>query len=106
MPSRGVQPQLRRRRATLALATIGLCCILPVDAKEAQPPAGASKAKRTITEEQAKAIALKAVPGKVSDVAIEKKRGKNVYVVEIVTDKEVEKDVLVDPASGKVLGIE
>lgn len=59
-----------------------------------------------VTEEQAMAIALQKVPGKVTEVAIEKKRGKPVYVVEIQTEKEGEKDVLVDMQSGAVLGTE
>ena len=63
-------------------------------------PAAAAK----ITEEQAKAIALKAMPGKVTGVQIEKKKGKTVYVVEIMTEKKGEIDVFVDIVSGKVIG--
>lgn len=63
-------------------------------------PATAAK----ITEEQAKAIALKKMPGKVTGVAIEKKKGKTVYVVEIMTEKKGEIDVFVDIVSGKVIG--
>ena len=37
---------------------------------------------------------------------IERKLGKNVYVVEIQTPNEGEKDVLVDIESGKILGTE
>jgi uncharacterized membrane protein YkoI len=60
-----------------------------------------------ITQEQATQIALKVVPGKVTDVAIERKRGRRVYVVEIVAEKDgAETDVLVDIESGKVLGTE
>jgi uncharacterized membrane protein YkoI len=60
-----------------------------------------------ISKEQAVQNAVTAVPGKVTDVAIEKKGGKNVYVVEIIADKDgAETDVLVDIGSGKVLGIE
>jgi uncharacterized membrane protein YkoI len=60
-----------------------------------------------ISKEQAVQNAVTAVPGNVTDVAIEKKGGKNVYVVEIVADKDgAETDVLVDIDSGKVLGIE
>ena len=47
------------------------------------------------------------MPGKVTDTGIEKKRGKNVWVIEIVADKDgAEIDVLVDPDSGKVIGID
>ena len=60
-----------------------------------------------ITEEQAGQAALKVLPGRITDVSIEKKRGKTVYVVEIVADKDsAETDVLVDIESGKVLGID
>ena len=38
-----------------------------------------------ITTEQASAAALKVVPGRVTSVVIERKQGKNVYVVEIMT---------------------
>lgn len=56
-----------------------------------------------ITSEQAKKIALEQIPGKVTDVTIEKKEGKNVYVVEIQTPNG-EKDVFVDIESGKIVG--
>ncbi len=60
-----------------------------------------------ISKEQAVQNAVTAVPGKVTDVAIEKKGGKNVYVVEVIADKDgAETDVLVDIDSGKVLGVE
>jgi uncharacterized membrane protein YkoI len=60
-----------------------------------------------ISEEQAKQAALKAVPGEVTDATIEKKRGKMVYVIEIVArDDGAETDVLVDMDSGAVLGVE
>jgi uncharacterized membrane protein YkoI len=60
-----------------------------------------------LTAEQASQIALKAVPGKVTDVTIERKRGRNVYVVEIAAEKDgAEIDVLVDIESGKVVGTE
>jgi hypothetical protein len=49
-------------------------------------------------------IALKTIPGKVTKVVIEKKKGKNVYVVEIMTEKKGEIDVFVDIVSGKVIG--
>jgi uncharacterized membrane protein YkoI len=69
---------------------------------------GAASATDTkITMDQASQIALQEVPGKVTDVTIEKKRGRNVYVVEIVAEKDsAEVDVLVDLESGKVIGTE
>ena len=53
-------------------------------------------------EEQATQAALQALPGKVTDVTIEKKRGKTVYVIEIVAEKDgAETDVLVDMDLGR-----
>jgi uncharacterized membrane protein YkoI len=57
-----------------------------------------------ISPEQASKIALEKVPGNVTDVTIERKRGKNVYVVEIQTTNEGEKDVFVDIKTGQIVG--
>ena len=70
----------------------------PGPSKERAPPAA------KITEEQAKKIALEHIPGKVTDVAIEKKGGKNVYVIEIQSPEQGEKDVFVDIETGKIIG--
>ena len=70
----------------------------PGPSKESAPPAA------KITEEQAKKIALERIPGKVTDVAIEKKGGKNVYVIEIQSPEQGEKDVFVDIETGKIIG--
>jgi len=70
-----------------------------VAAAQAQSPA------TKISEEQATKIALERIPGKVTSVTIERKRGKNVYVVEIQTP-DGEKDVFVDIVSGKIVGTE
>ena len=59
-----------------------------------------------ITVEQAKAAALKVVPGRVTSVVIEKKQGKPVYVVEIAPRGGGEKDVFIDLDTGQVLGTE
>jgi uncharacterized membrane protein YkoI len=75
-------------------------------AQETKPSKATASKPARISEEQAKEIALKVLPGRVTDVAIEKKRGKNVYVVEVLTERNVEKDVLVDMVTGKVLGTE
>ena len=77
----------------------GLAFAGPKDTEAAPMPAGAK-----ITSEQASAIAVKAIPGKVTGITIEKKLGKNVYVVEIMSETQGEKDVFVDPVSGKVIG--
>lgn len=57
-----------------------------------------------VTGAQATKIALERVPGKVTDVKIERKRGKNVYVVEIQTPDRGERDVFVDIESGAIVG--
>jgi uncharacterized membrane protein YkoI len=57
-----------------------------------------------ISEEQATKIALERIPGKVTDVKIERKRGKNVYVVEIQTPDRGEVDVFVDIQTGRIIG--
>lgn len=59
-----------------------------------------------ITEERAREIALKVMPGDVTGVTVEKKKGKQVYVVEIMSKTKGEKDVFVDIVSGKVIGID
>lgn len=85
-----------------ACALLSACALLgPAGPAAAQPgPAAAGG----ITEEQAKTAALKSMPGKVTGVTVEKKRGKMVYVVEIMTATQGERDVFVDRVSGKVLG--
>ena len=83
------------------------CAALPASAETKTSASTASTAAKTIiTEEQATAAALKVMPGKPTGVSMEKKRGKKVYVVEIMTETQGEKDVLIDMVSGKVLGIE
>ena len=85
---------------------IGGSNLLLAGAAMAKDKPAAAPADAKITEDQAKEIALKAMPGKVTGVAIEKKKGKTVYAVEIMTEKKGEKDVLVDVVSGKVIGID
>lgn len=100
--------QRLRRIGALARATV--CGVLVIGCAElalagddtAKPAAAAPK----ISAEDATMTALKAMPGKVTGVAIERKKGKQVYVVEIMTETQGEKDVLVDIVSGKVIGID
>lgn len=47
---------------------------------------------------------MQTIPGKANSVKIERKRSKNVYVVEIITKDQAEKDVFVDIESGEVVG--
>jgi Peptidase propeptide and YPEB domain len=70
-----------------------------------KPAKQKSAAAAKISAEDAKKIALQRVSGKVTDVTIERKKGKNVYVVEIQTGSS-EVDVLVDTETGKILGTE
>jgi uncharacterized membrane protein YkoI len=70
----------------------------PGPLKERAPPAA------KITKEQATKIALERIPGEVTDVVIEKKRGKNVYVIEIQSPELGERDVFVDVETGKIVG--
>jgi len=78
------------------VSTVGKASDKPV--KQKSPVAKISAAEAT-------KIALERMPGKATDVKIEKKLGKNVYVVEIQTSRG-EKDVFVDIESGKILGTE
>jgi uncharacterized membrane protein YkoI len=59
-----------------------------------------------ISEEEAKQIALKAVPGIVTDIVKEKKYGQMVYTVEVDPNPGVETDVFIDIYTGEVLLIE
>ena len=70
----------------------GLLAILFLAPSTAATHAQSSVAK--ITEAQATKIALERIPGKVTDVKIERKRGKNVYVVEIQTPDRVRRTSL------------
>jgi len=96
------------RRSDQKTRTLIWCCWLSILGIALLGSLGtASAADEKITTDQASQIALKEVPGKVTDVTIEKKRGRNVYVVEIVAEKDsAEVDVLVDLESGKVIGTE
>jgi uncharacterized membrane protein YkoI len=89
----------------------GLLAVLlapAVAAAQAQPQPGLGTERTPpaakITEEQATKIALERIPGKVTDVKIERKRGKNVYAVEIQTPQGGERDVFVDIQTGKIVG--
>jgi uncharacterized membrane protein YkoI len=96
----------------LAQSGVSICAALAIMAggllfAGTASAADAAKTDVKITEEQAKESALKALPGKVNKVELEKKEGKKVYIVEIITEKEEKKkDVWVDPVSGKVIGVD
>ncbi len=57
-----------------------------------------------VSGDQATKIALARIPGRATNLTIERKKGKNVYVVEIQTPKDGEKDVFVDIESGEIVG--
>jgi hypothetical protein len=57
-----------------------------------------------VSGEQATQIALKVFEGMPTKLSIERKKGKNVYVVEVTTKDKEEKDVFVDIESGEVVG--
>ena len=99
-------------RKALAIALVTAFFSLGAFAQTAvpvKPTADAPNAKgaKVISEDEAKLIAEKRVPGKAIDVAIEKKRGVNRYVVEVKPSAGgPEVDVIIDMASGKVLAVE
>lgn len=63
--------------------------------------------KTTVTEEQARQIALGAVPGKVTDIGKENKLGAVRWVVEVKpADNGPETDVIIDVETGEVLATE
>ena len=66
----------------------------------------AREAMMDITVEEAKEIALKAVPGVVTDVEKDAMSGRTVYVIEIAATTGIETDVFIDIKNGKILAIE
>ena len=76
---------------------------LAVDTTENEP---VEELKKEISEKEAREIALREVPGRVADIAIEKRFGKITYVVEIEPDIGSESDVIIDINTGEVLGVE
>jgi len=71
------------------------------------PKPSSSASAAPTGEEQAKAVALARVPGTVTDIALETRAGKQVYVVEIQpSGGGAETDVVVDAATGAVIAVE
>jgi uncharacterized membrane protein YkoI len=103
--------QNERSFRQLARASVSICSTLAILAgglifADTATAADTAAAAVKVTEEQAGESALKALPGKVNKVELEKKEGKKIYVVEIITEKDEKKDVWVDPVSGKVIGVD
>ena len=72
-----------------------------------QPVQRIAKKVPKITKDEAVKIAKKAVPGEVTDVAIEKKLGAKRYVVEIIAKEDgSETDVIINMETGEVLSTE
>jgi uncharacterized membrane protein YkoI len=92
------------QRGLLASLLLVAPAVAVVQAQQPGPSKERAQPAAKITEEQAKKIALERIPGKVTDVAIEKKGGKNVYVIEIQSPEQGEKDVFVDIETGKIIG--
>lgn len=63
------------------------------------------KSMAKISEEQAKAAALKVIPGKVTEISLDNEDGNVVYSVEVKTTKNVV-EVKVDAGNGQVLAQE
>ncbi len=59
-----------------------------------------------VTIDQAVKTASEKVPGKVIEAELEKKHGKTVWEVEIVTDDKMIKEVHIDADSGTVIDVE
>lgn len=97
-------------KGTICVGLLAILLASPMAVVQAQQPPGPGTQRTSpaakITEDQAKRIALERIPGKVTDVTIERKRGKNVYVVEIQSPDQGEKDVLVDIQTGQIVGTE
>ena len=67
---------------------------------------GSDELMTNITIEEAKAIALEAVPGQVTGIANEGYSGKSSYAVEIIGENGIETDVFVNIKTGIILGTE
>lgn len=60
----------------------------------------------TLTKDESTTIALKEVPGKVKDAALEDEDGVVVFAVDVIDESGQEQEVLVDAKTGKVLQAE
>ena len=68
----------------------------------APPASGVSK----ISESEAKVIALRAVPGEVTNITLETYAGEEAYFVEISTTNGVKTDVIINAETGKIVRTE
>lgn len=71
------------------------------------PGSSMAEQQRKISDDEAKAIAVAAVPGDAVGVQIEKKLGKESIVVEVISAQDSgEVDVIIDMVTGEVRGID
>ena len=102
-PANGRPGPVARGRAALMLTTVLMAAWFAlagsaVAGENKEPPVA------KVSEAEAKKTALDQFPGEATDVKIERKLGKNVYVVEIQTKDKGEMDVFVDIESGQIVG--
>lgn len=93
-------------RTEPAVAPDGSSITPPTRSAEAEAGSAGARTVRKIGDEEARKIALAAVPGEVTGVAIERKHGKQTIVVEVLAKAGSEVDVVIDMETGKVLGTE
>lgn len=80
---------------------------VPTNDVSANPPAaGTQDQSRTISEDEAKKLALQQVSGKVIHVDLDSENGKLKYEVIIMTDQKKVYEVEIDAGTGKVLKVE
>lgn len=94
-------------KGNLLCLVISVGAVTPIGQRvfAAEPAKAASlvPAKIEISDEEAKTIALKLVPGKVHEVEKEKHKGEKVFSVEITTASGVRHEVLINPTTGAVI---
>ena len=94
-------------RTEPAVAPDGRLAITPpTRSAEAEHGSSGGRTVRKIGDEEARKIALAAVPGEVTGLTIERKYGKQTIVVEVLAKDGSEVDVVMDMETGKVLGKE
>jgi uncharacterized membrane protein YkoI len=103
----------RRTRSPLLALAICLTTASALESALAEPDemrspgSSMSEQQRKISDDEAKAIAVAAVPGDAVGVQIEKKLGKQSIVVEVISAQDSgEVDVIIDMVTGEVRGIE
>ena len=93
-------------RTEPAVAPDGSSITPPTRSAEAEHGSSGGRTVRKIGDEEARKIALAAVPGEVTGLTIERKYGKQAIVVEVLAKDGSEVDVVMDMETGKVLGKE